>query len=251
MRLALAQSLLDLNGQLILIGEKREGIAGAIKQLRMLAPSAMKIDSARHCQVWHAQPGRASGRFNEEDWLSWHRIDVAGVTVDVAGLPGIFSDGRLDEGTRLMLDTLDRSRPKAPVLDFACGAGVIGAWLYRRWGVDVDGLDVQAQAVVCARKAYEHVGSGGTIRASDGLVEGSQRYSTIITNPPFHTGIKTDTSMTVDFLQQVARHLTPGGELRLVANNFLPYPRLIEAHVGPCRVLSKDNRFTVYSANRH
>ncbi|HCP20107.1 MAG TPA: 16S rRNA methyltransferase, partial [Marinobacter hydrocarbonoclasticus] len=72
----------------------------------------------------------------------------------------------------------------------------------------------------------------------------------VISNPPFHTGVKTDTSMTEQFLAQVAAHLAHGGELRLVANSFLPYEALIRQHIGPVEKLAQDRRFTVYRAFR-
>lgn len=250
-RLRQAASLLVPGGHMLLIGEKREGIAGAVKQLQEVAPASKKVDSARHCQVWLGKPEQVGTVFDESAWVNWHTVDAAGISLAVAGLPGIFSDGRLDEGTALLLESLSTARPKGPVLDFACGAGVIGAWLHKRWGIAVDGVDVQAQAVACAALTYDRAGASGSILPSDGLNEITGRYQTIITNPPFHSGVSTDTSMTEDFLKQAARNLNPGGELRLVANGFLPYPRLIKQYIGNCRALVKTPRFSVYSANRH
>lgn len=253
LRLKRAASMVRAGGQILLVGEKREGIAGAVKQLQALAPKAWKVDSARHCQVWLADMAATGAPLVQDDWLSWHTVDVAGTMVDVAGLPGIFSDGRLDDGTRMLLETL-ASDPLAggSVLDFACGAGVIGGWLQARGfsGV-VDGVDVQAQAVTCASQTYQRCGAAGEIMAGDGLDGVQGRYQSIVTNPPFHTGVRIDTSMTSRFLQQVSAHLNRGGELRLVANSFLPYEPLIREHVGPCDVIRQDKRFTVYRAHRH
>jgi 16S rRNA (guanine1207-N2)-methyltransferase len=70
----------------------------------------------------------------------------------------------------------------------------------------------------------------------------------VVSNPPFHTGIRHDTSIAEAFFNQVTRNLMPRGELRIVANGFLKYPPLIESHIGPCRVLRETSRFKVYSA---
>ncbi|GGY63981.1 class I SAM-dependent methyltransferase [Marinobacter zhanjiangensis] len=250
MQLALAGALLAEDGRLVLVGEKREGIAGGARQLQALAENARKADSARHCQVWVARPEPGSRGFDPEEWLQWHDVDVAGVRIRVAGMPGIFSDGRLDEGTERLLESLADQPVSGPVLDFACGAGVIGSWLQERYpGLGpVDGVDVQAQAVMCARKTYECNGAGGEIFAADGVPAHLGRYGTIVTNPPFHSGVRTDTTMTERFLRDARRHLKPGGELRLVANRFLPYQPLLEQSVGNCRVLFEDRRFTIYQA---
>lgn len=165
--------------------------------------------------------------------------------------------GRLDDGTRMLLQTLAESPLGVDrVLDFACGAGVIGAWLHGfhqlagMGAIRVDGTDVQAQAVFCARESYRRAGANGEIIAADGLTAAEGSWQAVVTNPPFHTGVKTDTSMTEQFLAQVSEHLAPGGELRLVANSFLPYEALIQRHIGPVERLAQDRRFTVYRAFR-
>ena len=257
LRLALARWLAAAGARLVLLGEKKEGIAGAVKQLKAVAPDANKADSARHCQVWCADPMEPLPEFSLQQWMTWTGIDCKTVHLEVAGLPGIFSLGELDEGTRMLLETLDENplRPGS-VLDFACGAGVLGTWLHR-WneqqnhpGVTVDGIDVQSQAVICARATYERNGVSGRILASDGLsgVEGT--WPVILSNPPFHSGVRTDLSMTERFLREVVRHLAPGGEVRLVANSFLPYEPLMKRCIGPVERLREDRRFTVYRAFR-
>lgn len=258
LRLELARWLAAKDARLILVGEKKEGIAGAVKQLKAVAPQAAKIDSARHCQVWQADILEPSEAFNVLQWLEWHPVESAGIRFEVAGLPGIFSAGELDAGTTMLLDSLAKFPLKAgPVLDFACGAGVIGTWLQlcqRNQGqseTPVDGVDVQSQAVICARSTYQRANVSGVITASDGLDRVQGKYAAVVSNPPFHTGIRTDTSMTEQFLKQVAEHLEPGGELRLVANSFLPYQELIRHHVGPVKAIVADKRFTVWSARRH
>lgn len=255
MRLALARSLAADGARLILLGEKKEGIAGAIKQLKAVAPQASKADSARHCQVWCADSIESIPGFRVQDWLCWSSVECSGVSIDLAGLPGIFSQDSLDKGTRMLLETLaEQPMQGNKLLDFACGAGVIGAWI-QAWQAarqapvaDVDGVDVQSQAVICARETYQRNSCKGTIYASDGLAGIDGLWHGVISNPPFHTGVKTDTSMTEQFLQDVKRHLKPGGELRLVANSFLPYEALIKQHIGRVERLSEDGRFTVYRA---
>jgi 16S rRNA (guanine1207-N2)-methyltransferase len=257
LRLALARWLAVRGARLVLVGEKKEGIAGAVKQLKAVAPEATKTDSARHCQVWCAEHVEPLPEFSLQQWMTWTGIDCKSVHLEVAGLPGIFSLGELDAGTAMLLETLDENPLRSgTVLDFACGAGVLGAWLHR-WHeqqnhpqVTVDGIDVQSQAVVCARATYDRNGVSGRILASDGLsgVEGT--WPVILSNPPFHTGVRTDLSMTERFLREVVRHLAPGGEVRLVANSFLPYEPLMKRCIGPVERLREDRRFTVYRAFR-
>lgn len=257
LRLSLARFLGRAGATLVMIGEKKEGIAGATRQFQTIASDANKVDSARHCQVWVGGNQQPLAEFSAGDWLGWSELACAGVEFSVAGMPGVFSDGTLDGGTRMLLKTLAEKPLKADrILDFACGAGVIGAWLHavraepERAKLVVDGVDVQAQAVMCARATYGKAGIHGNIVASDGLAGLEGRWQAVLTNPPFHSGVKTDTSMTEQFLREVAQHLEPGGELRLVANNFLPYEGEILRQIGPVEKLVQDRRFTVYRAFR-
>ncbi len=257
LRLALALSLVKEGGRVVLVGEKKEGIAGAVRQLRERLPQSEKIDSVRHCQVWQADTRSPPVDFLLSDWLQWHGVERRGITLDVAALPGVFSDGELDAGTAMLLDTLGQTPlDTGKTLDFACGAGVIGAWWQRLQAErgdqisPVDGVDVQFQAVACARATYDRAGAKGDIIASDGLSAVEGQYQSVVTNPPFHTGIATDTSVTEQFLQGIKRHLVKGGELRLVANRFLPYQALIRQHVGPVKILAEDRRFIVWSARK-
>ena len=255
LRLALARWLAKAGGSLVLVGEKREGIAGASRQLRTVAPDASKLDSARHCQLWQGKNTQPLSAFELEDWRQWSPVSCAGVAFELAALPGIFSQGELDAGTAMLLESLAQTPLRAErVLDFACGAGVIGTWLQcwqrenGRSPTPVDGVDVQFQAVTCARATYQRAGAEGEILASDGLsgVDGS--WSAVVTNPPFHSGVRTDTSMTENFLRSVSSHLRSRGELRLVANSFLPYENLIQRFIGPVEKLVQDRRYTVYRA---
>ncbi|HET8848943.1 MAG TPA: class I SAM-dependent methyltransferase [Marinobacter sp.] len=256
MRLAFARYLGSETASIIVIGEKKEGIAGAAKTLASTLQDAVKVDSARHCQVWVARNHQALSSFDLNDWVSWQSADAAGEHLSVARMPGIFSDGALDDGTRHLLESLQEKPINGQrVLDFACGAGVIGAWLHEhhretRPSMVIDSVDVQFQAVTCARRTYERHGVEGKIHANDGLSGLEGRWQAVVTNPPFHSGVRTDTSMTEQFLRQVASHLVAGGELRLVANSFLPYEPLMQRCVGPTERLFQDRRFTVYRAVR-
>ena len=55
-------------------------------------------------------------------------VPLADGPLKVVSLPGVFSHGRLDRGTALLLEHLDKL-PSGHLLDFGCGAGVLGAAL--------------------------------------------------------------------------------------------------------------------------
>lgn len=245
---ALARCL-PAEGSLYLVGEKKAGIERAARQLGVFG-KASKLDSARHCQLWVVQGPHAEADPRPDAWLQRQQLARAGVDLEIFSLPGVFSHGRLDVGTALLLEQLD-GLPEGAVLDFGCGAGVVGATLARRYPAStLHLLDVDAFAVASSRQTLAANGLTGTVIAGDGIAAAPTGLAAIVSNPPFHSGVKTDYRTTETLLADAVHHLRPGGELRLVANSFLRYPPLIEAAFGNCRTLAERDGFKVYSARR-
>ena len=233
------------------VGEKRGGIEGAARQLAAFG-KAWKLDSARHCQLWQLDiPADAS--FCLEGPLTQARqfsVEAPGNPLTISSLPGVFSHGRLDTGSRLLLEHLD-DLPVGDVLDFGCGAGVLAASIGRRYPDSrLHLLDVDAFALASSALTLDDNDLHGELIAGSGISDAPTGLAAIISNPPFHQGVHTDYQAAEQLLRDAARHLRPGGELRIVANSFLRYPPLIEQHLGPCRVLAERDGFRIYSARR-
>lgn len=236
-------------GELFLVGEKRGGIERAAKQLAAFG-KPRKLDSARHCQLWQVSIDQAPAAPDLDALAQHYRLELADGPLEVVSLPGVFSHGRLDRGSALLLQQLD-GLPSGHVLDFGCGAGVLGAVLKRRYPQSrLTLLDVDAFAVASSRLTLAANGLEGEVIAADGIHGAPEGLAAIVSNPPFHQGVHTDYQASEDLLREARRHLVPGGELRLVANSFLKYPPLIERDLGPCRTLAEGDGFRIYSARR-
>jgi len=234
---------------LYVVGEKRGGIEGAAKQLHAFGKPG-KLDSARHCQLWRVDIVDAPAPVALESLAQHYELALADGPLTVVSLPGVFSHGRLDRGTALLLDYLDKL-PTGHLLDFGCGAGVLGASLKRRYpDRQVSLLDVDAFAAASSRLTLAANGLDGTVIIGDGIDAAPLDLDAILSNPPFHTGVHTDYRASETMLQKAAKHLKKGGELRIVANTFLRYQPLIEAHFGPCRTQAEGQGFKIYFATR-
>ncbi|WP_026471879.1 class I SAM-dependent methyltransferase [Alkanindiges illinoisensis] len=249
-------SRLKPQGELFLVGEKRAGIERAAKQLQPYGKT-LKLDSARHCQLWQCN---LSGPVNDKPLIDWAKTVVLEPFdhLKVVSLPGVFSHGELDHGTALLLQHLD-NLPKGDLLDFGCGAGVIGCFLKKKYPQQtVHFLDVDAFALAATRLslAANQIAEddGVHLIAGRGIADAPHNLGAIISNPPFHQGIHTSYQASEDLLTQAVLHLNPshysGSELRIVANSFLKYPPLLKTHFGHCHVLAQGHGFHVYQAKR-
>lgn len=236
---------LETNGVLYLVGEKKAGIERASKQLVSYG-KAVKLDSARHCQLWRVQPNIPALPANLLSFAQTY--SVQGLTI--TSLAGVFSHGRLDKGTELLLQHLDHL-PIGKILDFGCGAGVIGCLLKKQYPKSQLYLqDVDAFAIASSELTLAQNNLAATTLLADGIDNAPLGLNAIITNPPFHQGVQTHYQTTEQLLLEASHHLLVGGELRLVANSFLKYQPLIHHSFGNCQVLAESNGFKIYSARK-
>ncbi|OOH89613.1 16S rRNA (guanine(1207)-N(2))-methyltransferase [Pasteurellaceae bacterium 15-036681] len=228
---------------MLIIGENRAGVRSVEKMLEPFG-DVHKIDSARRCGLYQfelkTQPSFDCKKF----WKSYRLNEL-----NIFALPAVFSSAELDNGSKLLLSTFDKAdRLKGKVLDLGCGAGVIGACLKQQFPkIKLTMSDIHAMAVESSRRTLVENQLEGEVVVSDVFSDIYDRFDLIVSNPPFHDGIDTAYRAVQDLIAQAKNHLTKGGELRIVANAFLPYPDLLDQAFGRHQLLAKSNKFKVYS----
>lgn len=245
MLLANIQACISDNANILVVGETRGGVK-SVEKLLPAATRSQKRDSARHCALYLVTELPPMAEFNLHDYAEYYPITVAGISVEVCSLPGVFSHGELDIGTAQLLNDLPRL--KGEVLDFGCGSGVISAFLAKRQPeLAVTALDVSALATAATELTFQRNGLTAKTLLSDGLASVSETFSHIVTNPPFHTGIATDYDVTEQFIKRSRAILHAQGQLWLVANSFLKYPPILAQTYRHVTTLSKTSKFAVYN----
>ncbi|MFR0171178.1 16S rRNA (guanine(1207)-N(2))-methyltransferase RsmC, partial [Escherichia coli] len=235
-------SLLPVGTDIFVVGENRSGVRSAEQMLADYAP-LNKVDSARRCGLYFGrlekQPVFDADKF-------WGEYSVDGLTVKT--LPGVFSRDGLDVGSQLLLSTLT-PHTKGKVLDVGCGAGVLSVAFARHSPkIRLTLCDVSAPAVEASRATLAANGVEGEVFASNVFSEVKGRFDMIISNPPFHDGMQTCLDAAQTLIRGAVRHLNSGGELRIVANAFLPYPDVLDETFGFHEVIAQTGRFKVYRA---
>ncbi|MDP2715240.1 class I SAM-dependent methyltransferase [Rheinheimera sp.] len=243
--LAQLKPALSATTAVFVTGDNKGGIKSLSSHAQKLGLNANKLDNAKHC-LWFA----LHGDFQQlpQAKAASFSIDAAGEKLTLHSLPGVFNHGKLDVGTALLLDNLPEVH-QGKVLDFACGCGVIGAMLKRKHpAIELFSSDISSLAVKATELTLAANNLTGAVVAADGLPATPKQFDCIVSNPPFHTGIKTDYSIVDAFISQSAARLSSNGSLTIVANSHLSYLELLQQAFKKVTVKAKANGFVVYRA---
>ena len=142
-------------------------------------------------------------------------FDLLGEKYSLKSDAGVFSKEGLDDGTRLLLETIAKTDLGEHILDLGCGVGPIGlilAHLDPQRHVCL--ADVNLRALDCAKLNAEKLGvtSQVEIVASDVYHSITSSFDCIVTNPPIRAGKK----VTYAMYAGAPDHLSQGGRLILV-----------------------------------
>jgi 16S rRNA (guanine1207-N2)-methyltransferase len=172
----------------------------------------------------------------------------------VHGHAGVFSQGRLDVGTRLLLEHLPDTSGVAHAVDLGCGDGVVGLALARaNSAMHLTFLDESHMAVASARatmaanmpdRADDFVVGDGMSPLADGSVD------LVVVNPPFHDDNAVGDAIAWDMFTGARRALRPGGRLVVVGNRHLAYHAKLSRLFGGSRTVASTRKFVVVSAIR-
>ncbi len=177
-------------------------------------------------------------------------------SVTVCAFGGAFAGASIDIGTRFLLENLPTtvSPGEAPAIDFACGTGVVAAWLaLHNPKLAVYASDQSATAVASAKATAAANGVDERVQVvrDDGLsLLPDASASFIALNPPFHVGAAVHTGVAPTLFAEAARVLAPGGELWAVWNSALNYRGELGRLVGPTRQVARNTKFTVTVSTR-
>ncbi|WP_114417414.1 methyltransferase [Marinospirillum perlucidum] len=246
------QELMPRVGEgLYLLGDNKGGIKAAAKALEKAGFQLHKVDSARRCSLYYLHKDASLSLPLEPS----HEVISGPDQLQLCSLPGVFSHGRVDEGSLLLIAALRESWQELPqqgrLLDIGAGGGLLGAWMLHQGSeLELTACDVSGLALQATRQTLELNQLKAEVQAADiftGL-DLSKPVDLIITNPPFHTGRGTDYELASRLIREAPQHLKPGGQLWLVANRFLPYPDLLDAAFGGFKRRAETGKFTVYQA---
>jgi 16S rRNA (guanine1207-N2)-methyltransferase len=149
------------------------------------------------------------------------------------------------------MDTLE-VRATDNALDLGCGAGFIGlhiAHLAKKGQITM--VDASLAAVAAAQRAIEQSGLNNirVLPSNGAQAVSGERFSLVVTNPPFHRGGIQTTSIAEHFMQDAASILQPNGRFYLVANRFLKYEAALTTYFKQVQEVHGNSRYKVLLAS--
>jgi len=234
---------LEQGASIILVGEKKCGIKSAGSLLKPYASHINALDSARHCSLLYCELTTPVAAFKQADWIKTYTVKVNDIALDICSLPGVFSHGELDKGTELLLQHLPK-KLKGNLLDFGCGAGVIGCYIQTIYpNLDIDMIDINAYALASAKLSLIKNGLNANVFPSNVFSNVDKSYDTLISNPPFHSGKETNYTAAETFINQSPKNLKNNGTFLVVANKFLRYEPLLTNSYNNLTTTQQNNKF--------
>lgn len=146
-------------------------------------------------------------------------LDGRDFTLETA--PGVFSPGRIDLGTTVLLDTVGVP-PAGQVLDLGCGWGPIALTAaLREPGATVTALDVNERALDLLARNATRVSASAELAPINAVtadaVDPGVRFDAIWSNPPIRIGKDALHALLAAWLPR----LVPGGQAWLVVQKNL------------------------------
>jgi 16S rRNA (guanine1207-N2)-methyltransferase len=245
-----AISLLRPGGRLLVRGGNQSGVGGAARRLREWFGEVAPVAYGGGHRVLVATRGERSGLPATPE-AGGEDVVVAGVRLRLLRTPGVFAEGMVDAGTRLLAEWAADTTAGARACDLGCATGVLGLVLLARGASRCSFCDEDLRALAGLRRNLAANGVGPEAAAvypvdATGEVPGGP-YDLVVCNPPFHQGTTTTQRLTESLVRAGWAAVAPGGLMAVVGMRFLPLDRWLPqaeevAAAGGYRVLAARRR---------
>lgn len=164
---------------------------------------------------------------------------------------GVFSKRGLDDGTKILLETIANLSLGRKILDLGCGAGPIGLILaHLDPNKFITLADVNLRALELSKKNADILGVSSQVEIvnSDVYLNINSIYDTIISNPPIRAGKK----VTYKIYDEAGEHLTKEGSLIIVIRvkqGALSVKEHLQSLFNKVEVLAKKKGYLVIQAS--
>ncbi len=247
--IARAADALKVGGTLVVAAGNKEGAGRLKKMLQTLGFDGIAEASKNKARVcWARKSILAQDVVNE--WLS--QDSERKIEGGFLSRPGVYGWDKIDKGSAILAEQLP-SDLKGHGADFGCGYGYLSRALLAKSkkAKSLEFIDADARAVELCEKNiadFDVKTQGRWLDLTAQHADLSNCYDWIVMNPPFHEGKKTDSDIGIAFIKSAHRSLRRKGALWMVANNQLPYERVLSEQFWSIEAVYTGGGFKVFKA---
>lgn len=190
-------------------------------------------------------PATASDRFVIETTKAFN----------ISSHANVFSRGRLDEGSRLLIEHMPVDERYRDIADLGCGNGVLGIMASSmNKPSTVVFTDESYMAVNSAKQNFGEA-FGKTIKAQFKVTDclqgvDDESIDLVLNNPPFHQTNVIGDAIAWQMFIDARRVLRKGAELYVVGNRHLGYHTKVKKVFGNCEMITSNQKFVVLKATK-
>ena len=239
--------LLRPSGCLYISGKKTDGINRYRDYLKDSEGKLEKVEQ-RGSQKLYRYTKTENSRPEKPEIEKSFDSEVRQVKMNFSTCDGLFSPGKIDEGTRLLMENLDLS-DKEEVLDVACGYGALGIFAAKKFGCKVSLTDDSSLATFYAERNLEKNKAEHYQLRNRDCLDGfnHEKFDAIISNPPTHQGSK----ITDEIFTQSFKKLKSGGQLIIVYNKNMRFQDKLNEIFHKTRILDEKDNYRILEASKN
>ncbi|WP_432697483.1 methyltransferase [Marinobacterium sp. YM272] len=225
-----AARVLRPDGELILIGDKGEGIKTYARKAQQRLGGSK--EEQKQGSVWRVTVslGEAdSALLDDQDYPLLRDFQPADAELYLTK-PGLFGWNKIDRGSAFLVENLAAMTGQAlplegRILDLGCGFGYLALNACATSAALTCTDNNAAALIACRANLNARQFTQAEVIASDAGDSLEGTFDIILCNPPFHAGFGVEGDLTDRFLRQARRLLDSNGTACFVVNQHIPLER--------------------------
>ncbi|MGB0467385.1 MAG: methyltransferase [Pontibacterium sp.] len=241
--------ILKTGGQLVLSGDKGEGIKSYIDKAKKLFAGQCQANKAE-ADTWLAEltrPDEAGSKCLDDKDYRKLRPEVADEHFEYWSKPGVYGWNKIDKGSAYLIEHLDQflmvmPEPPKQMLDLGCGYGYLSLNA-SEMDIPVTATDNNAAAIAACERNFARYPINGQVITADCARGITQKFDLILCNPPFHAGFDVETDLTDRFLKAAHDRLSDKGIACFVTNLHIPLERKAQGLFRQVEIIASNGNF--------
>lgn len=238
-----AARLLETGGELIIAGEKQQGIQTYIKKAEQRLGNKAVVTKDGPARIGIIQK-KSVGEILDDNDYTILRQAISTDDIPFYSKPGVFGWNKIDQGSEFLASYLNILAIKDHrLLDLGCGYGYLSVMAQKYSPAVTHATDNNAAALLACKKNFDVHNITGEVIADHIGASLTPGYDVVLCNPPFHQGFDVERGLTINFVAASACLLTRQGQALFVTNSFIALEKVAARYFDNVKVIADNKQF--------